>query len=84
MVTPTKDYILVELKDEYEHIAVTEQKYDTKTKGVCKRVGDPEHKRWVGKVVYWESYKDDTKTTDGLAFIKTEFVMGYEGDTDAE
>lgn len=78
MVKPTKDYILVELKGEYEHIAVEEKKYDTKTKGVCKAVGDPENKHWVDKVVYWKSYEDDTKTSDGLAFIKSKAIMGYE------
>lgn len=78
MVKPTKNYILVRLKGDYKHIIVEEKKYDTKTKGVCVSVGDPKNEDWVGKIVYWESYKDDTRIDDDLAFIKTEFVMGVE------
>jgi hypothetical protein len=83
---PDNDNILVELKSTYAHIATTEKKYDTKTRGVCLSVSNKikdEYKHLVGKVVYWESYKDDTQVeVDGkqVAFIKAEYVQGHEDD----
>jgi desulfoferrodoxin (superoxide reductase-like protein) len=83
MIIPNEGYILVELKDEYSHIAVADQKYATKTRGVCISVGDIEHENWVGHLVYWESYKDDTKVNETQAFIKSEYVMGYQEEVNA-
>lgn len=72
-LTPLPGRILVELCDRYEHVATTEQKYDTRTSGICIDVG-PTPYNLVGKVspdefdsaaqglkgkrVFWEEYKD--------------------------
>lgn len=69
---PLPGRILVELREKYQHVATAEQKYDTKTSGICLeysyKVGDNErlaandirtlYTRIKGKLVFWEEYKD--------------------------
>lgn len=83
MITPDNDNILVELRDEYTHIATTEKKYDTRTKGICVKAPE-KFERWLHKVVYFKSYEDDTVIEENgkrYALIEAKFVKGY---TDAE
>lgn len=92
---PLPGHVLVELREKYEHVAVTEQKYDTKTSGICVAVGyvpreiandvvelEP-YLPIPGKRVFWEEYKDGAVIErDGkkYAFIKIEDLDGYEDD----
>jgi len=81
MLKPENKNILVEIKGDYDIIAVTDQKYDTKTQGICLEVADPSNKEWIGKRVFFKSYEDDTEIErDGkkLAFIEAKFVKGTE------
>lgn len=80
MLIPDNNNILVEIKGDYDLIEVTEQKYDTKTQGICIAVANPKHEKWIGKRVYFKSYEDDSKIDeDGktLAFIEAKIVKGY-------
>lgn len=82
MLKPAHDCILVELKDQYKHIAITEKKYDTRTQGVCVAVGrDIDQPDLIGKLVFFESYKDDAiveRDDKRFAFIKADYVLGME------
>lgn len=74
------DAVLVELQDKHSLIALTEQKYDTKTQGVCV-VSNDEHPEWLNNKIHWESYKDDTTVRingKDYAAIKAEYVLFYE------
>lgn len=85
MLKPTKKAILVELKEDYEHVVVTEQKYATRTKGVCIDSGVPEFEHLVGLVVYFPAYKDDAEATyqgRKYAFVETENILGYDDGDD--
>lgn len=88
---PLPGHVLVELRDTYEHIATTQQKYDTRTSGICISYvaylnnkaeldywdkHDPRNKR-----VFWEEYKDGAvieREGKKYAFIKLEDLTGYE------
>lgn len=79
MLQPENNNILVEIEGSYDLIATPDQKYDTKTKGICIAVANPKHKEWIGKQVYFKSYEDDTEVEeDGktLAFIEAKYVKG--------
>lgn len=69
---PLPGRVLVEIREKYEHVTMTEQKYDTKTSGIFLRfiidgrtLSDSERKTvrtfydgLVNKIVFWEEYKD--------------------------
>jgi len=90
---PLPGRILVELNEKYEHVATTEQKYDTRTSGICislnivklssmdaKEMSDM-YSPLIGRRVFWEEYKDGAVIErDGkkYAFIKVEDLDGYE------
>lgn len=84
MLKPLPGRVLVEIREKYSHVATTEQKYDTKTSGICVAVGPPDHsyeKFIKNRLVFWEEYKDGaTIERDGkkYAFIKIEDLDGYE------
>lgn len=87
-LNPAMGRMLVELRDQYAHVATTEGKYDTKTSGICVSVTNyPDvhsseyYQNLVGKLVFWEEYKDGaTIERDGkrYAFIKLTDVDGWE------
>jgi co-chaperonin GroES (HSP10) len=83
MLKPLPGRVLVELRDKYEHVAVTEEKYQTLTSGVCidwfAPTGhkDPEtiavldtiYNHLPGKLLFWESYREgETITRDGKKY----------------
>lgn len=81
LIVMENDSILVALEDENSLIALTEQKYDTKTQGVCVAVSDEKYNKWLHKKVHWESYKDDASMPlngKRYAAIKTKYVLFYE------
>lgn len=70
---PLPGRILVELREKYQHVATADQKYDTKTSGICIEaaavIGHPYpamlasdvetcYVSLKGKLVFWEEYKD--------------------------
>lgn len=91
---PLPGRVLVEIREKYAHVATTEQKYDTKTSGICVDIYFDNHLgewtmddiecsylRVMGKLVFWEQYKDGAIIErDGkkYAFIKIEDLDGYE------
>lgn len=91
---PLPGRILVELREKYEHVATTAQKYDTKTSGICIDVPriygyvagivdpvDPEHSELIGQLVFWDEYKDGAvieRDDKKYAFIKIEDLDGFE------
>lgn len=88
---PLPGRVLVELREKYTHVATTEQKYDTKTSGICIGVNAPANwnkdKRldyphsMINLVVFWEEYKNSEPIErDGkkYAFVKIEDLDGYE------
>lgn len=81
MLEPENNNILVEIKGEFSVIETPEQKYDTKTQGICLAVANPKHKGWIGKRVFFKSYEDDTiieRDDVKLAFIEAKYVKGSE------
>jgi co-chaperonin GroES (HSP10) len=42
---PLPGRVLVEIREKYEHVTMTEQKYDTKTSGICIAVPEDEEFR---------------------------------------
>src|SRR5882762_2215074 len=88
---PLPGRVLVELREEYAHVAVTENKHDTKTSGICVsynipgpfsiEAADHWYKHVLNSVVFWDEYKQGkTIERDGkkYAFIRIEDVDGYE------
>lgn len=81
---PFAGRILVEIREKYTHVATTAQKYDTKTSGTVAAVSDDddfEYEDLIGKLVFWEEYKDGAVIErDGkkYAFIKIDDLDGYE------
>lgn len=90
---PLPGRVLVEIREKYAHVAMTEQKYDTKTSGICLkfyRVFKSEddnptlhnlYDNLPGKLVFWQEYKEgQIIERDGkkYAFIKIEDLDGYE------
>lgn len=90
---PLPGRVLVEVHEKYANVAVTEQKYDTKTFGTLLLANARDIKNegnrydslnWaamVNKTVFWEEYKDgQIIERDGkkYAFIKIEDLDGYE------
>lgn len=70
---PLPGHALIEIREKYEHVATTEQKYETRTSGICIEIvavsGYPfaemmesdQVKAYMpirGKIVYWQEYKD--------------------------
>lgn len=85
MLKPTKKALLVEPQEDYAHVVVTEQKYATKTKGLCLTSGDDEYKYLEGKIVYFPAYKDDAEAeVNGkkYVFIEIKNVLGYDDGDD--
>jgi co-chaperonin GroES (HSP10) len=81
MLIPARECILVELKNAYQNIETTDQKYETRTRGLCLAVGKDIEDDLVGSTVFFESYKDDALVErDGkkYAFIKAEYILGKE------
>jgi hypothetical protein len=92
-LTPLPGRVLVEIKEKYA-VAQQDQKYDTKTSGVCIGVLFDNHaQEWnmadvdecylklKGKLVFWQEYKEGSIIErDGkkYAFIKIEDLDGYE------
>lgn len=82
---PLPGRALVEIREKYKHVAVTEQKHESKTSGLCVAIapiGDEQssYDKALGKIVYWEEYKDgeiieyeDARYT----FVKLEDLDGY-------
>lgn len=82
---PLPGHALVELREEYEHLATAEKKYDTRTSGILKKINvTPNFKEAdfvINTRVFWEEYKDGKMIErDGkkYAFIKIEDLTGYE------
>lgn len=78
---PLPGRILVELREKYQHVATTEQKYDTKTSGICIDVPEERDSELKGKLIFWEEYKDGAvieRDSKKYAFIKIEDLDGYE------
>lgn len=89
---PLPGRVLVEIREKYQNVATPDQKYDTKTSGICINVGYPygnttrmeseiQYVSLVDKLVFWEEYKDGAIIErDGkkYAFIKIEDLDGYE------
>lgn len=85
---PLPGHALVELRDKYEFVATTQQKYDTRTSGICLAVltnSEPQAPWYAAhlpeKIVFWEEYKTGMAIErDGkqYAFIKIEDLTGYE------
>lgn len=81
MIKPDNDNILVELKGEYSLIEVTEKQgylANTKTKGLCVAVSNPKQEKWIGKMVYFKSFEDDTIINEKFALIEAKVVKGYD------
>lgn len=78
-LTPYGENVLVLLGEQYEHIALPDKKYDTKTSGVV--VSAPEHaNELVGCTAYFEAYKDDVRVEingNTFAFINLKDIRGY-------
>lgn len=83
-LTPLPGRVLVELPETYQNVVAPDQKYATKTSGICVAVArdaEPAHYELTGRLVFWEEYKDGaTIERDGkkYAFIKIEDLDGYE------
>lgn len=87
---PLPGRVLVEIRERYSNVATTEQKYDTKTSGICVNICyEPQSLRSLtkttpnilGKMVYWQEYKDgQILERDGkkYTFIKIEDLDGFE------
>lgn len=85
LLKPLGTRLLVELAEHYQHVAVTEGKYDTKTSGICVALGEdwPEWNKLIGKRVFWKAYDEGEHIIrDGkqYAFIKMEAVDGFEAE----
>lgn len=84
MIKPDNDNILVELKGDYEHIAITEKQgylQNTKVKGVCIAVSNKNQEKWIDKMVYFKSFEDDTLLDikgAKFALIDGKAVKGYD------
>ena len=50
---PLQGNILVEIREAFDNVVYVEEKYDTKTQGLCVAVGDKELEHLVGKRVFW-------------------------------
>jgi len=85
-LNPLPGHALVELREKYGEIATTEQKYDTRTSGICLKINSysPEDfDHLLGSLVFWEEYKDGAVIErDGkrYAFIKIADLTGWEDD----
>lgn len=82
-LTPINGCVLVQLTEVYAHVSVPDKKYDTKTSGILLKVAvdAADYKEYIGKKVFFESYKDDTaKEDDGkkYALLKAEDLKGFE------
>lgn len=87
---PLPGHVLVELRDKYTVVKTADEKYDTRSNGICQMCTlavsmPPEdsvfYRSLEDKLVFWEEYKTgEIITRDGkdYAFIKTEDLTGYE------
>jgi co-chaperonin GroES (HSP10) len=69
---PLPGRVLVEIREKYSHVATTEQKYDTKTSGICIdwfapmghkdeesiAVLNTVYEHLPGKLVFWQEYRE--------------------------
>lgn len=94
MLKPLPGRVLVEIREQYNHVAVTQQKYDTRTSGVVVEMAylwkkdDPLTQDEIqifypkpGQLVFWEEYKDGAvieRNGKKYAFIKIDDLDGYE------
>lgn len=82
-MTPLKGNILVEIRESFDNVIYVDEKFDTKTQGVCIAVGDEDNQFLVGKRVYWRKYEDGEHILSNdkvYAFIETKALQGYESD----
>ena len=78
---PISGNILVEIREAFSDVVYADQKYDTKTQGICIAVGDKDLEILTNKLVYWRKYEDGEHILrDGrtFAFIKVDALQGYE------
>lgn len=81
-LTPINGCVVVELQEQFEHVATPDKQFSTKTNGIVLVVpkSDEENQYLVGKRVYFEEFRDGTQVKeDGkeYAFIKLEDIRGY-------
>ena len=80
---PIGDTLLIKLASEFKHVVVPDKKYNTTTSGIVTDVSEAHKEEYgylVGKRVFYEEYKDGTRTElngDKYAFIKIEDVRGF-------
>jgi len=78
---PLTGNILVEIREAFDNVVYVDEKYDTKTQGICIDVADKDLQHIVGKRVFWRKYEDGEHITQGdklYAFIETKALQGYE------
>lgn len=78
---PLKDFVLVEIKELFDSVIYVEEKFDTKTTGLCLAVGDDKYKHLKGKQIYWEKYSDGQhimQNDKSYTFIKIDKIEGYQ------
>lgn len=81
---PLPGRILVEIREKYSHTATLDQKYDTKTSGICLSELETDgitRYELEGKLVFWQEYKEGAiieRDSKKYAFIKIEDLDGYE------
>lgn len=77
---PIGDTALVEVSPSYKYAVTPDQRYSSATSGKVISVGNDDYDMLVGKLAYWEEYKDGTRTElngKKYAFIKLEDIRGY-------
>lgn len=78
---PLKGNVLVQIREKFDNVVYVDEKFDTKTQGICVAVGDKELEFLIGKRVYWRKYEDGEHILmgdDSFAFIETKALQGYE------
>lgn len=82
IIEPNQGVLLVKLPaSEFGNIPVPDKAYASTTYGEVLYVHHTDktkHGYLVGRTAYWDKFKDiKIPTTDNLAFVKVEDVMGY-------
>ena len=85
MLKPINGYVLIELVDKYRYASTPEGQYDTKTSGYVRSISGVtgDGNLVSDKLVWFESYKDDTKIERDdktYTFVKFEEIKGFEQD----
>ena len=78
---PLQGNILVEIREAFDNVVYVDEKYDTKTQGLCVAVGDKDLEHLIGKRVFWRKYEDGEHIfidNSAFAFIETKALQGYE------